>query len=175
MATQRRSCKTLSIIRELRLHERSERRSICGCVHAPENPNKDSTNASMLSSRHTHSTGPSHNLPIKPQGLIPPVVETLEDQIERSLEQLKSFDKPINKYIYLNGLQRTNQTLFYATLAAELEACLPIVYTPTGTVALYARRQRISPSSLLVCCSGRSVPEVCSHHERHARPLHQRV
>ena len=86
--------------------------------------------------------------PIKRQGLIPPVVETLEDQIERSLEQLKSFDKPINKYIYLNGLQRTNQTLFYATLAAELEACLPIVYTPTGRVSLYppclSRSQTIS-------------------------------
>jgi malate dehydrogenase (oxaloacetate-decarboxylating) len=63
------------------------------------------------------------------------VVETIEQQVQRTLEQLRTFDKPINKYIYLNSLQRTNQTLFYATLAADLEGCLPIVYTPTGMTA----------------------------------------
>jgi malic enzyme len=65
------------------------------------------------------------------------VVESIEQQVQRTLEQLRTFDKPINKYIYLNSLQRTNQTLFYATLAADLEGCLPIVYTPTGMTAKY--------------------------------------
>lgn len=66
------------------------------------------------------------------QGLIPPTVESLEQQVARALEQMKSFELPIHQYIYLNSLQRTNQTLFYALLAANLEQCLPIVYTPTG-------------------------------------------
>eukprot|EP00123_Amoebidium_parasiticum_P016857 comp23611_c0_seq1/m.40162 comp23611_c0_seq1/g.40162 ORF comp23611_c0_seq1/g.40162 comp23611_c0_seq1/m.40162 type:complete len:576 (-) comp23611_c0_seq1:392-2119(-) len=65
------------------------------------------------------------------RGLIPPLVESLDTQILRAKEQLAQFTKPINRYIFLNSLQRTNVTLFYALLLDDLEALLPIVYTPT--------------------------------------------
>jgi len=37
-------------------------------------------------------------------GLMPDTIETLETQILRVDEQLESFEKPINKYIYLMHL-----------------------------------------------------------------------
>eukprot|EP01134_Creolimax_fragrantissima_P000868 CFRG0868T1 len=64
-------------------------------------------------------------------GMIPPVVETLEQQVLRTRQQLDSFPVPLDKYIYLAALSRNNETLFYATLLNDLKGCLPIVYTPT--------------------------------------------
>lgn len=38
---------------------------------------------------------------------------------------------PFNKYRFLRELQDTNETLFYALLVRNVEAMLPLVYTPT--------------------------------------------
>eukprot|EP00124_Ichthyophonus_hoferi_P004827 Ihof_evm3s589 gene=Ihof_evmTU3s589 len=65
------------------------------------------------------------------RGLLPAKLESIETQVERAWEQCIQFEKPINRYIYLNSLQRTNVTLFYALLNRHLEELLPIVYTPT--------------------------------------------
>jgi malic enzyme len=69
------------------------------------------------------------------RGLLPPVVETLESQRERMLKQLREFDLPINRYIYLAQLQGRNTTLFHSLLLHNLEEMLPIVYTPTVGLA----------------------------------------
>lgn len=65
------------------------------------------------------------------RGLVPPVVEDLDAQKERAYKQMLDFDVPINRYIYLNSLQRTNSTLFYHLLISHIKECLPVVYTPT--------------------------------------------
>lgn len=65
------------------------------------------------------------------RGLIPAKVEPLEVQVKRCHLQLDEFATPLNMYVYLNNLQRTNVTLFYALLMQDLERLLPIVYTPT--------------------------------------------
>ena len=49
-------------------------------------------------------------------GLIPHVIETIEEQSRRSYQQYLSFNDDINKHIYLRNIQDTNETLFYHLL-----------------------------------------------------------
>ncbi|EAN79507.1 malic enzyme, putative [Trypanosoma brucei brucei TREU927] len=64
-------------------------------------------------------------------GQLPTVVETLEQQVKRAYNQMKSCGKPIDQYQQLAALHATNTTLYYATIFAHLEETLPIIYTPT--------------------------------------------
>ncbi|KAG8346854.1 putative malic enzyme [Trypanosoma vivax] len=64
-------------------------------------------------------------------GLLPHVVETLGQQVDRVHNQLQRYDKPIDRYQHLAALHSTNTTLYYATILAHLEEVLPIIYTPT--------------------------------------------
>ncbi len=64
-------------------------------------------------------------------GLLPPHVGTLDEQIERRTEALADESTPFTKYGLLRDLQDTNETLFYALLVRNIEAMLPLVYTPT--------------------------------------------
>jgi len=65
------------------------------------------------------------------RGLLPDVVETIDQQIQRVEEQVDQFDKDINKYIYLMQLQDTNLRLFFRTIMNNPAKYFPIVYTPT--------------------------------------------
>src|SRR5580692_3767017 len=58
-------------------------------------------------------------------GLLPPRVTPLDMQVKRRLPG------DLNKYVFLRGLQDTNETLFYALLTQNIEEMMPIVYTPT--------------------------------------------
>lgn len=64
-------------------------------------------------------------------GLLPPHVSTLDEQISRAVQSLRQFETDLERYAFLRELQDINETLFYATLVANLEELLPIVYTPT--------------------------------------------
>jgi malate dehydrogenase (oxaloacetate-decarboxylating) len=64
-------------------------------------------------------------------GLLPPVYESIDEQVERCYHQYSSFDEPINKHIYLRAVQDNNETLFYRLLSEHLVEMLPIIYTPT--------------------------------------------
>ncbi|CAM4373537.1 NAD-dependent malic enzyme [Acinetobacter pragensis] len=64
-------------------------------------------------------------------GLIPHVIETIEEQSQRSYQQYLSFSDDINKHIYLRNIQDTNETLFYHLLEHHLSEMMPIIYTPT--------------------------------------------
>jgi malate dehydrogenase (oxaloacetate-decarboxylating) len=64
-------------------------------------------------------------------GLLPPVVETLDQQADRAYEAFLGYDKPLNRHIYLRQLQDTNEVLFHHLLTSHLEETLPVVYTPT--------------------------------------------
>lgn len=64
-------------------------------------------------------------------GLIPHVIETIEEQSQRSYQQYCSFNNAINKHIYLRNIQDTNETLFFRLLEDHLAEMLPIIYTPT--------------------------------------------
>src|SRR5271167_1419608 len=64
-------------------------------------------------------------------GLLPPHVATLDYQVKRRLDAFRKLGSDIQKYVFLRGLQDTNETLFYALLTRNIEELMPIVYTPT--------------------------------------------
>ena len=64
-------------------------------------------------------------------GLLPPNVSTLDEQIGRRLQALRQLPHDLARYVFLRGLQDSNEVLFYALLARNLGELLPIVYTPT--------------------------------------------
>ena len=64
-------------------------------------------------------------------GLLPPVVATLDEQIGRRLQAFRSLPEGLRRYVFLRGLQDSNETLFYALLARHLAEMLPVIYTPT--------------------------------------------
>ena len=64
-------------------------------------------------------------------GLLPPHVATLDYQLKRRLDAFRKLGSDIQKYVFLRGLQDTNETLFYALLTRNIEEMMPIVYTPT--------------------------------------------
>ena len=64
-------------------------------------------------------------------GLLPPHIGALEDQRERRQKGLVDQPSPFHKYAFMRNLQDTNETLFYSLIIHNVEASLPIVYTPT--------------------------------------------
>jgi malate dehydrogenase (oxaloacetate-decarboxylating)(NADP+) len=65
------------------------------------------------------------------EGLLPPRVESIEEQAARVLANLREKASALDKYRYLSALQAENETLFYRVVLDHLEEMLPIVYTPT--------------------------------------------
>ena len=63
-------------------------------------------------------------------GLLPPFVETLDQQIVRAYEAYQRKDDDLERHIYLRQLQDTNEVLFYRLLLEHIEEMTPIVYTP---------------------------------------------
>ncbi len=70
-------------------------------------------------------------LKFKLRGLLPPQVDTIEEQIARVMLNYNSKTTDLEKYVYLTALQDRNETLFYRVLIDHVEEMLPIVYTPT--------------------------------------------
>lgn len=68
-------------------------------------------------------------------GLLPPAIETLEDQVTRSYEVFRRRRSDLDKYVNLRELRDTNVVLYYRLLVEHLEEVLPIVYTPTVGLA----------------------------------------
>src|SRR5271156_5294347 len=64
-------------------------------------------------------------------GLLPPDVAKLDLQVERRLDAFRTLKDPLEQYIFLRGVQDTNETLFYALLTRHIEEMMPVVYTPT--------------------------------------------
>lgn len=68
-------------------------------------------------------------------GLLPPVVETLDTQLARVEEAYADKPTDMERNVYLRALQDRNSVLFYAFLERHLAQLLPIVYTPTVGLA----------------------------------------
>lgn len=65
------------------------------------------------------------------RGLLPPHVQTMAEQVERVMNNFRSKDNDLERYIQMVGLQDRNETLFYRVLMDNLEVMMPIIYTPT--------------------------------------------
>jgi malate dehydrogenase (oxaloacetate-decarboxylating) len=68
-------------------------------------------------------------------GLLPPCVETLEEQVMRAYEAYERKEDDLERHIYLRALQDNNEVLFYRLLLDHIEEMTPIVYTPTVALA----------------------------------------
>jgi len=74
---------------------------------------------------------PSERQALGLEGLLPDVVETLEQQTARCYAMISSLPDNYAKYLSLRALQDTNEVLYYSVLNQHVEEMLPIVYTPT--------------------------------------------
>jgi malate dehydrogenase (oxaloacetate-decarboxylating) len=63
-------------------------------------------------------------------GLLPPQVETLDQQVVRAYEAYRRKTDDVERHIYLRALQDTNEVLFYRLLLDHMEEMMPVVYTP---------------------------------------------
>ena len=63
-------------------------------------------------------------------GLLPPHIESLDDQTERAYDAFLIFETDLEKHVYLRALQDNNETLFYRLLHDHLPEMMPIIYTP---------------------------------------------
>ena len=68
-------------------------------------------------------------------GLLPPRVESLQEQSARAYEAFNTKSTDLERHIYLRQLQDTNETLFYRLMVEHTEEMMPIVYTPTVGLA----------------------------------------
>jgi malate dehydrogenase (oxaloacetate-decarboxylating) len=69
-------------------------------------------------------------------GLLPPLVTTLDEQVERLYLSFQKQADDISKYQFLRAIQDRSAVLFYALLERHLEEMVPIVYTPTIGLAV---------------------------------------
>ena len=63
-------------------------------------------------------------------GLLPPQIQTIEEQAEQVYEQYKSKEPLINKRRFLMEIFDTNRTLFYYLFSQHVVEFMPIVYDP---------------------------------------------
>jgi malate dehydrogenase (oxaloacetate-decarboxylating) len=83
-----------------------------------------------LSNKGTAFT-PEERMALGLDGLLPPQVNTLDQQVDRVYHGFQRIDDPMARYQYLRALQDRMEILFYALLERHLDEMLPIVYTPT--------------------------------------------
>ncbi len=63
-------------------------------------------------------------------GLLPPQIESLDEQASRAYEAYRRKTDDLERHIYLRALQDTNEILFYRVLNDHIEEMTPVIYTP---------------------------------------------
>jgi len=90
------------------------------------------------------------------EGLLPPHISTMDEQLLRIKEGYDSRTNNVGKYVFIRSLQDRNETLFYAFLQKNIKEMLPIIYTPTvgeavqkhGHIYRHARGLYITPQNI---------------------------
>ena len=69
-------------------------------------------------------------------GLLPPVINTLENQVTRAYFQYEQLADAVSKNIYMTALHDRNEVLFYRLFSAHLREMIPIVNDLTVGLAM---------------------------------------
>jgi malate dehydrogenase (oxaloacetate-decarboxylating) len=64
------------------------------------------------------------------EGLVPPAVCTMEQQLDRSYENFRNKQTDLERYIHLASLHDRNETLFFRLVHEHIDEMMPIIYTP---------------------------------------------
>jgi len=71
------------------------------------------------------------------EALLPAKMESIEEQAQRTYQQIMKRPTNMDKFFYLNSVKNSNTNLFYRILIDHISDLAPIVYTPTvGDVCL---------------------------------------
>lgn len=106
------------------------------------------------------------------QGLLPPAVETITQQVARVLHNLRRQPTDLDRYVYLAALRERSETLFYRTVRDHLRETLPLIYTPTvGQACQDFSRIFQAPQGLYVSAQdrGRIADLLCHWPQRQVR------
>lgn len=75
-------------------------------------------------------------------GLLPPVVNTLEEQVQRSYRQLHFLKSLLAKNDFCTSMRLQNKVLYYKLVKEHIRELIQIVYTPTEGDAIIAYSER---------------------------------
>ncbi|KAF2263039.1 malic-domain-containing protein [Lojkania enalia] len=67
----------------------------------------------------------------KLHSLLPPNVQTLEEQVERAYEQYSSRPNDLAKNTFMTSMKEQNEVLYYKLILDHLKEMFPVIYTPT--------------------------------------------
>ncbi len=65
------------------------------------------------------------------RGLLPPRINTPDEQAQRAYNNFCSKSSDIEKFIFMAGLQERNETLYFRLVMDHIIEMMPIIYTPT--------------------------------------------
>lgn len=76
--------------------------------------------------------------------LLPPQVNSLDEQVERAYQQLCYLKTPLAKNDFMTSMRVQNKVLFFALVSRHIRELVPIIYTPTegDAIAAYSHRFR---------------------------------
>ena len=76
------------------------------------------------------------------EGLLPPVVNTLDEQVDRAYKQLHFLKTLLAKNDFCTSMRLQNKVLYYKLVREHIKELIPIVYTPTEGDAIIAYSDR---------------------------------
>ncbi|EAC9872323.1 NAD-dependent malic enzyme [Listeria monocytogenes] len=83
-------------------------------------------------------------------GLLPPIIETIEQQAVRIETQIENLETPLHKHQLLTNLYNEKRTLYYYVVTKNVTDYLPIIYTPTiGDAVIQYHKDYTAPDEAL--------------------------
>ncbi|ELQ9134604.1 NAD-dependent malic enzyme [Listeria monocytogenes] len=83
-------------------------------------------------------------------GLLPPIIETIEQQAVRIETQIENLETPLHKHQLSTNLYNENRTLYYYVVTKNVTDYLPIIYTPTiGDAVIQYHKEYTAPDEAL--------------------------
>ncbi|SCU94848.1 LADA_0G11782g1_1 [Lachancea dasiensis] len=78
------------------------------------------------------------------EALLPPMVNTLDEQVERAYKQLCYLKTPLAKNDFMTSMRTQNKVLYFELVRRHIRELVPIIYTPTegDAIAAYSHRFR---------------------------------